>query len=194
MTTLPTSPLAALVAAAQKRLPAETGATAKAAARIARGDVRYVLADVSQSMAEPAGGRTKAALLEAALSSVRGSSRLVVFSSYPADLAPTQPLPAPGGSTALHLALDHIRPHDPTHVLVISDGHPDDAAAALAAADRLGSGVRIDVIYCGPDHDKAGMAFMRKLARGGGAAHHRSITRAPERLAPAVRLLALPGR
>ena len=63
-----------------------------------------------------------------------------------------------------------------------------------AAADRLGSGVRIDVIYCGPDHDKAGMAFMRKLARGGGAAHHHSITRAPERLAPAVRLLALPGR
>lgn len=187
MTTLPTTSLAAIVAAAKRTLPAETGATARAA----RGEVRVVLADNSSSMAESAGRRTKAELLSDALLQVP-TVPVVAFSSMPQDVAAGRPLPPPAGSTALHLALDHVRPRDPTHVLVISDGHPDDPDAALAAADRLGRGVRIDVVFCGPDSDRAGMAFMRRLARGGGAAHHRPIRKQPQQLALTVRMLALP--
>lgn len=183
-----TNPLAAIVAAARKDLPRETGATATAEARRNRPSVRVVLADTSASMAEPAGSRRKCDVLADALAGVDGA-RIVAFSSDVIDVAPGQPMPPPSGGTALHLALDRAREMNATNVLVISDGHPDDARAASAAADRLDA--RIDVVYCGPEHDRDGMAFMRRLARGGGAARHHDLSR-PDTIA-AVRRLALPS-
>lgn len=193
MTKPPASPLASIVAAAKRNLPENTGATARAAARAARGEIRIVLADVSASMAESAGALTKAQVLDGALRQLPSATSLVAFSSYPVDIPAGGSLPPPSGSTALHTAIRHSAAREPTHVLIISDGHPDDAPAALREADRLGS-VRIDVIFCGPDSDREGLAFMRRLARGGGSVHHHNIRREPERLAQAVRALALPAR
>ncbi|HBD89562.1 MAG TPA: hypothetical protein DEF16_02110 [Gemmobacter sp.] len=185
------SPLAALVAKAAGKLPAETGATAKAAWRRQRGDLRIVLADISDSMTERAGARSKIEILRDALRTLPASVQIVAFHSAPIDVPPGTSLPPPGGSTALHLALRHVAAREPTHILVVSDGHPDDARAALAAADAL-TDVQIDVIYCGPDNDREGMAFMRRLARGGGQAQHRSMAREPQLLASTLRTLALP--
>ena len=186
--------LASIVARASQALPAQTGATAAAVARIERGDVRIILADVSGSMAESAGGRSKISILRDAMRGVPPETQVIAFATGAVALTASQPLPDPGGGTALHTALIRAKAADPTHVLVVSDGHPDDPGAALTAADDLGADVRIDIIYCGPDNDAKGIAFMRRLARGGGSAHHHSMARAPERLAAEVRRLALPAR
>lgn len=187
------SSLAGIVTRAAATLPAKTGAAAMAAHRRDRADVRCVVADVSTSMDEMAGQRRKIDILRDALKNIPPAIRIIAFSSIAQDVT-GQPLPPPSGSTALHLALDQAAALDPGHVLVISDGHPDDAAAALRAADNMAL-VQIDVIYCGPDHDHKGMAFMRRLARGGGQVHRRSMVREPARIAQTVRAtLALPPR
>lgn len=187
------SSLAGIVTRAAATLPAETGAAARAAHRRDRADVRCVVADVSTSMDEWAGQRRKIDILREALKNIPPAIRIIAFSSIAQDVT-GHPLPPPSGSTALHLALDQAAALDPGHVLVISDGHPDDPAAALRAADQM-PGVQIDVIYCGPDHDHRGMAFMRRLARGGGQVHRRSMVREPARITQTVRAtLALPAR
>ena len=184
------NPLAALVSRAADRLPRTTGATQAAQARIDAPRVSMILADVSASMAEPAGARRKIDVLRQALSGAPG--RIVAFSWDVWPVASAADLPHPSGGTALHLALDRARQEGASDVLVISDGHPDDAAAALRIADKMQA--RIDVVYCGPEHDREGMAFMRRLARGGGRAHHAPPSR-PAQIAEAVRLaLPAPGR
>ena len=187
MSRLPASPLAAIVQRA-KSGPRETGATATAAARRARGDVRVVLADVSSSMANMAGARSQYEILRDALAALPGSVGRIAFHSLAGWVPPGAPLPPPQGSTALHIALALCGPADPTHILVVSDGHPDDPRAALAEADRLTA--QIDVVFCGPDGDREGLAFMRRLARAGGRVHVRTF-REPQRLASAIRTLAI---
>jgi len=184
---LPANPLAALVSRAAQSLPAETGATARSARR----DVRLVLADTSASMAEAAGGRTKIDALHEALAALPGDVRTIAFSWRVVEVPRGAPLPAPNGGTALDLALQTAAGMDPDHVLVVSDGHPDDPASALRAASRLRC--RIDVIYCGPDGDREGMAFMRRLARHGGSARHHNLAREPEKLGGALRQLMIEG-
>ena len=172
MSNLPVNPLAALVARAQTTLPRVTGATQEAEKRRATPRTLLVLADVSASMAEMATGRRKIDALSDALKSV--SVPILLFSSYVKRHDPRQPLPSPVGGTALHLALEEARDLQATDVLVISDGHPDDPRAALAVADRM-AGVRIDIVYCGPETDEQGLEFMRRLARLGGAVHRHAL-------------------
>jgi uncharacterized protein with von Willebrand factor type A (vWA) domain len=166
------NPIAGVVAAARNALPQITGATARAQERMSRPRRKVILADVSSSMAERAGSRRKIDVLADALATAPDQATLVAFSSHVTPVRSAKMLPAPSGGTALHLALDHAHALEATHVLVISDGHPDDPSAALTVADRLDA--RIDVVYCGPDNDASGMAFMSRLARNGGAAHHRN--------------------
>jgi hypothetical protein len=168
---LPANPLAAIVAAAKRSLPETTGATAAAAQRAAAPARRVVVADVSGSMGERATGRRKIDALQEALAGV--AVPVYLFSSGVREWTPGAALPAPGGGTALDLALARVGQLRPTHVLVISDGHPDRPDAALQAADRLDA--QIDVIYCGPDWDREGIAFMRRLARSGGVAQHHRL-------------------
>lgn len=185
---LPASPLASIVARAANNLPQNTGATAQALAlNSARGGI--VLADISASMAERAGSRSKIEALNDALASVPHDWRIVAFADTVCEIRPGERLPTPYGGTALDHALKYIASYQPKRILVISDGHPDYARGALDAADLL-SPVRIDVVYCGPDNDREGQQFMRQLARGGGRLNvvrpdHMAIT-------SAIRL-ALPG-
>lgn len=182
-----TNQLASIVAAARKGLPQTTGVTARAEQWRNRPRRHVILADTSASMSEMAAGRRKVDVLSEALASLAQRGDLVAFSSTVTPLSPGASLPPPDGSTALHLALMHCIDVGATDVLVISDGHPDRPGEALAVADRLDA--RIDVIYCGPDNDITGMEFMRRLARGGGAAHHRSLAAPRELIATARRLM-----
>jgi Mg-chelatase subunit ChlD len=192
------NPLRGIVAAAVKQLPAVTGGTDRIRRRLddAGSDI-VVVADVSSSMAEPAGDRRKIDVLRDALATVPQDCRMVAFSSVAQDIRDAAGLPAPAGGTALDRALDHAGKYRPRRTIVISDGEPDNEAAALAAAGRL-SGV-IDVIYCGRDGNARALDFMRRLARaGGGAVVTYDISRqAPnasvKALAAAVARLALPA-
>jgi hypothetical protein len=192
------NPLAGIVAAAAKALPAKTGETERVRARIDRGGSdAVILADVSSSMDELAGARRKAEILQEAIDGILPTLpavRLVAFGSVVTDIPEGRPLPRPSGGTALARALDHIAPLRPARTLVVSDGRPDNADEALAAADRL-SGT-IDVIYVGPDDDAEALAFMGRLARAGaGRVVVHDLRRQPggaEALAGAVRRLALP--
>ena len=158
-----------------------------------------ILADTSGSMADTAGSRAKIDLLREAVAetweglhpSVR---RLVRFDSAALSLYSPAELTEPSGGTAMHLGLRTAGNVQPTRVIVISDGQPDDAAEALKAADELGC--RIDVLYCGPDSDAASIAFMRRLARVGcGECVVEDVVRAAGglRLTAAVKRLALPA-
>lgn len=181
------NPLASIVAAARRSLPQTTGATAAAQADRDRPRRHVILADVSASMAEPAGLRTKRDVLGDALRHASAASTIVAFGGVVAVLAPGAPLPVPSGGTPLHVALAEAGRLGATDLLVISDGHPDSAERALVEADRLRA--RIDVVYCGPEHDHVGLAFMGRLARGGGAAHHRSMSDAPRMIETTRQLL-----
>lgn len=182
------NPLANVIAAARKALPPTNGATARAHHDRTRPRRQMILADVSASMAEMAGSRPKVQVLSDALASVPHVETLA-FSSWVQPVPAGTPLPEPSGGTALHIAIDHALASGATDLLVISDGHPDAPSLALEAADRFRG--RIDVIYCGPETDCQGLAFMRRLARGGGAAHHRSLSK-PQLVLEEVRRLALP--
>ena len=74
-----------------------------------------------------------------------GPDAVSELAGYPCDVV----LNGVDGAAGLRATLAALRAG---RTLVVSDGHPNDPAAALAVADRL-SGV-IDVLYCGPDGDE----------------------------------------
>lgn len=187
------NPLAVALAAA-KKLPATTGATADARRRLAR---VTIVADVSGSMAEPAGERRKIDVLAAAIAEARPDmpeQETIAFATTARVLGPAERLPDPAGGTAMHLGLAEAARRDGKRVLVISDGMPDDRRQALAEADRLASaGATIDVLYVGPETDASAIAFMRSLVRRGSMRVHDIVRlHEPRRLAAQIRL-ALPG-
>lgn len=187
-----TNPLQSIVGKAASTLPANTGAVAAYAARAARigSAPTVILADVSGSMAEPAhGGQSKhAALREALMQTATG--RVLAFASAVRECGPAD-LPPPGGGTALHRALTAAIALSPGLILVISDGEPDDAGAALLAASHF-PGV-IDTLYIGPDSNADAKAFLRALASAGHGRYHGSdISRAGQpTLALTMRTLLL---
>lgn len=155
--------------------PPKTGATAKAQTKVnnvtrrmaGASDQQIVLVDVSASMAETdIGGKTRFAYLQDALRfAMPPGAKLISFSTLPHVLQSIADLPAPGGTTSMHLALEMVEMDKPQHTLVISDGQPNDKKAALVAAEALTG--TIDVIFVGDDNDKEAIAFMNQLARVG---------------------------
>lgn len=131
-------------------------------------DAVVILADASDSMGNFVGSRRKIEILRDALAQIwpQSNATLIAFSSLPSFLPDPSALPAPFGSTALHLAIDAAQSLKPARTLVISDGQPDEKQAAIEAADKLTG--QIDVIYCGSDSDLEAIAFMRQLARRSG--------------------------
>ena len=144
------------------------------------GSTRFIMADISGSMSDTAGAETKFAMLRRALQHPSidwNSHRLVAFHSFPEEIATPAQLPSPTGGTALHLALDYIAAQHPSYTLVISDGRPDNAVAALKSADKVSG--RIDVLYIGQDDDIEAIRFMYRLAgRSGGTVTVRDLKKA----------------
>lgn len=76
-----------------------------------------------------------------------------------------------GGGTDLAGALQFAKVADvpgAMRFIVISDGEPDDPAAALAIASNYHN--RIDTIFCGPENGH-GREFLRRLAKASGGSH-----------------------
>jgi hypothetical protein len=152
-----------------------------------------ILLDTSTSMAEPIGSRRRIDVLEAILHQLLPSTpgvRLFAFSSAVREIEQHARLPEPEGGTALHLALAHAASLAPARVVIISDGEPDDADAALAAARGLGCAVA--TYFAGSDDNHTAIAFLRALAwcSADGLGHAAvADLRAPGRLAGELRLL-----
>lgn len=60
----------------------------------------------------------------------------------------------------------------PMRFFLISDGFPDNADLALRQAEKYES--RIDTIHVGPEGDKAGMDFLKRLADASGGKYQRA--------------------
>ena len=128
---------------------------------------RALLCDVSASMGEPAGRLRRIDVLRAVLDRLGdvlsdSSTTLMAFSSRPTVCRDAADLPGPSGSTDLDAAFRHDGMQRMTHVVVLSDGYPDDPAAALQAARS--NGAPVDAVYCGSPADGRGRAFLRKVA------------------------------
>ncbi len=124
-----------------------------------------VLLDTSGSMGELAGARRRIDVLAAVLQQVlpgAPGARLFAFDSIVRELDGASRLPEPAGGTALHVALGALAPLQPQLVIIVSDGEPDDAEAALAAARDLHC--QIATHFVGDERDHAAVAFVRALA------------------------------
>jgi hypothetical protein len=154
----------------------------------------HILADTSGSMAFPVTGDKRRidvlrTILATILPSLPGTS-VAGFNDTVFPLELGQALPEPSGGTALHLALQHVLPMHPEHVVVVSDGEPNDPAAAITAARALQC--RISTYYCGEEGNRAATSFLRTLAlcsRHGVGRAMLGDLRKPEQLAGELRLL-----
>lgn len=87
-----------------------------------------------------------------------------------------------GTGTNVALALLTAKSKGVLHAIVITDGQPDDADAALRAA----KGIRVDVFYIGPD---PAPQFCRDLANQTGGQYGRASLKAAKALTASVRAL-----
>jgi len=76
-----------------------------------------------------------------------------------------------GGDTDLARALQFVRSWDGTGLafIVVSDGEPNDEQAALREAQTFKS--PISTVYVGPETDRSGALFLRRLAEMSGGKH-----------------------
>jgi len=181
------NPLQALIKSAAQTLPTQTGAVDRFRARHEAAGPRVIIADVSMSMASLVGSRPKIDVLREAATDLRKaySCRLITFSDVAVVDAET--IGPPSGSTALHLALDAAIALRPCNTLVISDGEPNDAALALACAEKL-SGL-INTLYIGSESNRSAIEFMQALARRGCGEYRHNALRSVPVLTNDMRLL-----
>lgn len=145
-----------------------------------------LIADVSASMRGRKYDRLKASIRDM----VDERALLLAFSWRTWWCETVDGMPRPEGDTDLAAALLAAAERFPAKVVVLSDGVPNDELAALKAADAI-PGV-ISCVFIGDDDDRAGMEFMRKLARvGGGEAIHRDLTKVASVKADVRAMLAL---
>ncbi len=130
------------------------------------------LIDVSGSMAahDSRGGKQRYEVACEELiklqNTMPGKLAVVAFSSETVFVPGGMP-PFLSGSTDLAGALRFVQVADGTvKFVVISDGYPDEPEEALAIARRLQS--VIDVVYVGPESDRAGLQFLEQLAKASG--------------------------
>jgi len=136
-----------------------------------------LLADVSDSMntrdgAQPLRRIDRLAKVLEYLLTRLSVQALICFNDLPIEvpLLRRVGLPEPAGSTALHVALEHVgtlRPK-PLRLIVLSDGMPNSVELALAWGRVLRPMV-IDAYYLGPDAWERGLRFMADLAAAAGA-------------------------
>lgn len=119
-------------------------------------DSTCLLLDISGSMDSWIGpGRTKIGELRK-LAAEFTDIRTFVFSSTCDELSKKATIPAPYGGTAMHAAFLKVKADGIDHVIMITDGEPDDERQALNAA----AGLTVDCFYVGPD---PAPDFLRRL-------------------------------
>lgn len=125
------------------------------------GDTSCILLDNSGSMA----GNPLRQLNEVADNFM--DCRRFKFSSGCEELKPAERIPDVEGGTNMAHAFLHVKSLRIEHVVLITDGEPNDESAALRAAKDL----RIDVFYIGPD---PAPEFLRKLCQATGGQYGRA--------------------
>lgn len=130
------------------------------------------LIDISSSMLhnDSRGGRQRSDVANEELINLQrelpGKIGVVAFSSDPI-FVPGGVIPTPYGGTNLARALRYVKIADGTvHFYVISDGLPDSEEAAMEVARTFTS--PISTIFCGPETDLRGQAFLQRLAKVAG--------------------------
>ena len=148
--------------------PTSLKGMAQKAAEINEAMKSFLLLDCSGSMGEHCEpGRPKITALREIVTSLRDGGLVftqVVFpgNSYGAEMSTI--IHDPMGSTPLHAALEVANLEDAKHVVVISDGMPDDESMVKHCANELKrKGVKIDVFYVGP-YPHEGERFLKSLA------------------------------
>jgi hypothetical protein len=133
-----------------------------------------ILADTSSSMCGQPIIELRAKL--AKLSPSMRGARILAFDSVVHEVESPEQLPEPSGSTRLDLAIERAREFQPFELIVISDGAPDDAEAALSRAREMPC--VIQTIFIGDERQKPdAVRFMNKLAHeNGGKAIVRRVT------------------
>lgn len=135
---------------------------------IAEAKRAFLVLDCSGSMAEHCEpNRPKIVALRELVDSLKAGGLLftqVIFPGPNWGAEVMSHIPEPSGSTPMHAALEVANIEDARHVVVISDGIPDDETATKNAAKELKKkGVKIDVFYVGP-YPHPGEKFLRGLA------------------------------
>ncbi len=146
-----------------------------------------LLVDVSGSMGETiASGARKIDALRDVVSTLRETHPVPIaafgLNAKPA-VAFVEKIPDPSGMTPLDEGIDFSRQARATHIIVVTDGQPDDQDAALAAAKRFGG--TIDVFFIG-DENGYGAEFCRELARVSGGAVNVTDLSKPRELAAKI--------
>jgi hypothetical protein len=126
-----------------------------------------IVADLSSSMVHIAfGGKSRYECLCLAVKDFTGRASVLAFNNRVFEVE-CNDLPHPSGSTKLHLALHRAVELTPLHVLVISDGVPDNQEWALGETALLAEQCVVDALYVGPANEVYAEKFMRELARIG---------------------------
>lgn len=158
-------------------------------------NAEVIVVDRSGSMASNAfEGKSAIDCVREALKSFTGRAHVLAFDDRVEEV-PCDAIPNPRGGTDLALALRHLIPREPIHVLVMCDGQPDSNKQAFDAAKELAQQCIIDTLYIGPENDTQAVEFMRELAAvGHGRFNIFSLTtKSPLLLGESVsNLLALP--
>ncbi len=140
----------------------------------------FLLLDCSYSMTQPAGGtrdyysggQSKMDALRNIVGQLHrdGVNPIMVGFGLTPDPGPhavgfVEYVPDAIGSTPLKEAIEFAHRHGAGHLIVISDGEPDDPIGATYAAEKFNG--LIDVFYCGsrPSH---GEQFLQSLAQATG--------------------------
>lgn len=125
-----------------------------------------VIADLSGSMSSEAfEGKSRYQCLQQALAPFKGRVQVLAFNSRVWEVD-ADSLPQPDMFTAMAKAIETAIQLEPLHVLMISDGLPDNRTTALQAADQLAQTCIMDVMYIGPEDENA-EGFMQELANVG---------------------------
>lgn len=93
-------------------------------------------------------------------------------------------IPQPQGGTPLAEGIDFSTSAGATHLIVVSDGEPNDGPRALGAAKRFGG--KIDVFYCGSLPSR-GEEFLRSLAAQSGGQCENVSLGVPKQLTSALK-------
>jgi Mg-chelatase subunit ChlD len=138
-----------------------------------------ILVDTSSSMATcDAGegdreGRVQVARREVAKLQKRMPGKLAIVNfSHDASWSPEGRIEEPSGSTNVAGALEYVADllgpgAEGIKIVVVSDGEPDSAEAAIEEAGKLAAkGAVINTVYCGPDAGY-GKGFLTRLAAAG---------------------------
>lgn len=146
-------------------------------------DTTALLLDISGSMS----GSPIVKLRE--LASEFTDTRRFEFSSQCCEIDRADGVSDPNGGTAMHVAFTHVKLHGIEHIVLITDGGPDDPSRALVAAH----GLKVDALYVGPDPEPQ---FLRDLCgKTGGSYGKGSLDRVKE-LTASVRaklMISAPG-